>query len=233
MSEKEKINLILKVTFFILFIGVIIFISAKYTPILMKFISNKDKFKEYILSYGIKGIFIYILFQVVHVFIVIFPGEILQITGGYIYGTFFGTIYTVIGLMIGVILVFFTTKILGYSAVKILIPKDKLEKFNFLINSSKAEIVLFFLLLIPGVPKDALTYIAGITPIKPLRFFVISAVARFPGILGSAYIGSNLQKENYTMVIIVGAIAVIFFILGIIFQERIINFVHNLRHKEK
>jgi hypothetical protein len=35
------------------------------------------------------------------------------------------------------------------------------------------------------LPKDALTYFAGISPIKPLRFLIITSIARFPGILGS------------------------------------------------
>lgn len=233
MGKKELLKLILNITAFIFFIGLIIFISVKYTPILMKLISNKDKFKEYIISSGLKGVLIYIFFQVIHVFIVIFPGEFLQIAGGYIYGTLLGTLYTFIGIMIGVVLVFFITKILGYSVVKIIIPKDKLEKFNFLINNPKAEIIMFILFLIPLSPKDALTYIAGLTPVKPMNFFILCSLARLPGIVVSAFMGKKLQTESYIAFFIVSIIAVMLGIIGILFQKRIINFLHNLRHKEK
>lgn len=222
---------VIKIIIFCLFIALIVFVTIKYTPDFIKLISNMDKFRNFITSYGYAGILVYIGLQISHVIIVVIPGEVIQIAGGYIYGTFWGTIYTMIGMIIGIIIVFYSTRLLGYSVVKIFIPKDKLEKFDYLINSPKAEIIMFVLFLIPGIPKDALTYIAGLTPVKPLRFIIMCTVARFPGILGSCYIGANLQSQNYTIVIIVSSIAIILFVLGVIFQNKIVNYIHNLRSK--
>lgn len=237
MEKKDLIKLIVKITILAAIVIAMTFISIKYAPFIKKIIPHSlkdlDKFKDYILSFGVWGVLIYILFQIIHVIIIIIPGEFVQIAGGFIYGTVFGTIYTFIGIFLGVVLVFFATRILGYSVIKIFIPKDKLEKYNYLINSQKVEIIMFLLFLIPGIPKDTLTYIAGLTPIKPLRFLILCSIARFPGILGSAFIGAKLESESYIAVIIVSAIAVILFILGLIFQKRIIDFIHSLRHKKE
>jgi uncharacterized membrane protein YdjX (TVP38/TMEM64 family) len=87
------------------------------------------------------------------------------------------------------------------------------------------------LFLIPGVPKDALTYLAGLTPIKPIRFLFLTSIARFPGVFSSCYIGSKLQSQHYVTVIVVSVIAVLLFILGVIFQERLVNCLHKLKEK--
>jgi len=232
MEKKESKYPKFKIAIFIVFVAFVAFITINYTPDIVRFISNFENFRNYISSYGVGGIFIYMSFQILHVIIVLIPGEIIQIAGGYLYGTVFGTIYTFIGIFLGIVVVFFSTRLLGYSLVKVFIPKDKLQKFEFLINSPKAEIIMFVLFLIPGVPKDALTYIAGLTPIKPMRFLVMCSVARFPGIFGSCYIGANLQSHNYITVIVVSSIAVVLFILGVIFQNRIVDYLHAMREKK-
>ena len=51
---------------------------------------------------------------------------------------------------------------------------------------------MVILFMIPGTPKDLLIYIAGLLPIKPLRFILISTFARFPSVVSSTLAGSNL-----------------------------------------
>jgi uncharacterized membrane protein YdjX (TVP38/TMEM64 family) len=237
MEKKDLTKTILKIGILVILIAVMIFLFIKYSSFIMKMVPHSLKdlgnFKDYILSFKALGVLIYICFQILHVIIIFIPGEFVQIAGGFIYGTFFGTLYTFIGIFLGINLVFFATRIFGYSLIKFFIPKDKLEKYNYLINNPRAEIIMFFLFLIPGIPKDALTYIAGLTPVKPLRFILLCSVARFPGIFFSAYIGSNLESRNYLMVIIISIIAVILFILGVIFQEKIVNFIHNIKERIK
>jgi uncharacterized membrane protein YdjX (TVP38/TMEM64 family) len=233
MDKKEKSIPIIKLAILIIISIIIIVISIIYTPVIIKLISNTEKFKDYILSFGSTGIFIYMCFQILHVIIIIIPGELIQIAGGYIYGVVPGTMYALLGMTLGIIIVFFTTRILGYSVIEFFVQKEKIDKFNFLINSPKSEIIMFILFLIPGFPKDALVYIAGLTPIKPLRFFFLCSVARFPGIVGSAYIGAKLGSKNYVPVIIVSIVAIVLFIFGVIFQEKIVNSIHAYRNKNK
>jgi uncharacterized membrane protein YdjX (TVP38/TMEM64 family) len=119
-----------KTAFFLLFLGVVVFVSIKYTPEIISLISNTSKFKDYINSYGTDGILVYIIFNILHIIIVVIPGELLQIAGGYIYGTFWGTVYTFTGMFIGIVIVFFSTRLFGFSVIKIFLPKDKLSKFD-------------------------------------------------------------------------------------------------------
>jgi uncharacterized membrane protein YdjX (TVP38/TMEM64 family) len=117
-------------------------------------------------------------------------------------------------------------RLLVYPLVKLFVSPEHLRKFNFMINNDKSEIGMLILFLIPGIPKDILTYIAGITPIKPLRFFVIITAGRLPALLASSYIGSSTQKGNYGIVIMLSAAAVMLFTVGILLKDKIINRIH-------
>lgn len=233
LEKKEAKILEIKIILFFVFIALVLLFSIIYAPEIMKIIVNIHKFRDYIHSYGAYGVLIFILLQVAHIMIVFIPGEVIQIGGGFIYGTVFGTIYLFTGLIIGTVIVFFMTRLFGYSAIKIFLSPNKLEKFNYLMNDPKSEIIMFLLYLIPGIPKDTLTYIAGLTPIKPLRFLLLSSFARLPGILASCYIGANLQLHNYHKVIVVSTIAVILFVVGLIYKDRLINFIYSLKKRVK
>ena len=231
MEHPDKKQLTVKLILLALFLGAVIFVSVRYAPFILHIISNTGRLKAYIDSFGETGILVFILINVAHIIIVVIPGELLQVGGGYIYGTFWGTLYVTIGMFIGIVIVFFSTRIFGYSVVGLFMPKKHLEKFHYIINDPKSEIIMFILFLIPGIPKDALTYLAGLTPIKPVKFLAICTMARLPGVLGSCYIGANLQRGNYTAVFIVSGIAVVSFVLGVIYQKKLVDFLHNLRKK--
>jgi uncharacterized membrane protein YdjX (TVP38/TMEM64 family) len=144
-----------------------------------------------------------------------------------------GTIYSTIGILFGSVIAFYISRVLGFHLIKTFIPQPKIKKFNFIVNNPKAEIALFLLFLIPGIPKDVLVYITGLTPIKPQNLIIVSVVARFPGILASSYIGAHIQQKDYIPVVIVSVIASILFIIGLVKKDIIIHEIRCLLHKGK
>jgi uncharacterized membrane protein YdjX (TVP38/TMEM64 family) len=233
MDRHKRIYLITQAALLAAFLGVVIYASLKFAPEITRLISHPKEFREYLTAYGPVSALIYILVVALHIIIVVIPGEIVQMAGGYAFGTALGTLYAVTGTVIGTLIVFAATRLLGFSLVKALISPKKLEKFEFLINNPKSEIGIFVLFLIPGIPKDTLVYLSGLTPIKPLRFLAICTIARFPGILGSAYIGANIQEKDYLPVWIMSGIALILFVVGILTKDKIIDWLQRLRHSKK
>ncbi len=201
------------------FISVLVFFSVKYAPLMTDIISNRDRFREFILSYGNKGVLVFIGFQIIHILIPVIPGEVVQIAGGYVFGTFAGSIYMVIGTIVGTIIVFYAAQFIGYPIVKVFVKPEKIEKFKAMLNSNKAEIAIFIMMLVPGFPKDTLIYIAGLTPIMPIRFIVISIVARTPGLIGSAFIGASIHQKDYKAVIIMSIITIAVIALGYVLRK--------------
>jgi len=223
MERKTKIVLIRNILLVILFIGILAFISVKYTPFIVSIIKDTGKFRDFILSYGSAGVLVYIFLQFIHIVIPFIPGEFIQIAGGYIYGTFFGTIYSIIGTVVGTIFVFYISRALGYPLVKIFVSKKNMDRFSSMLNGEKAEIAMFALFMFPGIPKDTLIYMAGLTPIKPIRFMLISLIARSPGLIGSSFIGSNILEKDYKSIVIFSIAVAILFTFGLIFRKKILS----------
>ncbi|WP_425805748.1 TVP38/TMEM64 family protein [Desulfitobacterium sp. Sab5] len=228
-DRKNKVpilNLVMSIGLTLILIG----ITIRYAPLVIDLVDEPSKFREIIHSYGYYGVFVFLFFQILQTVIAPIPGEVVQIAGGFIYGVWLGTLYLLIGATLGSVIAFFASRLLGYPIVKAFVPEEKLNKFIQLMQSQKAEMVTFILFLLPGLPKDILCYIGGLTPINPLRFFIITIIARFPALFMSVYIGANLQKKNYFTTAVILAIAVLLSFLGFFFKDKVIEKISVHKH---
>jgi len=141
--------------------------------------------------------------QILQIVVAIIPGELIEVLSGVLYGAVGGLFTCLAGVLIATIIIFYSVRWLGASLVTAFIKSEKLKKFKFLHNTRRLELVTFILFFIPGSPKDILTYFAGLTPIKPFRFFVISTFARIPSIITSTIVGDNLSEGKILESIIV------------------------------
>ncbi len=229
LSSKWTTGLAVRVVLLAVFVVLLVFASVKLMPAVARTLKSPQALEEFVDRYGAESALVYVLVQATQVVVFVIPGEIVQIAGGYIFGTWLGALLSVAGIFLGTAIAFFAARILGYAVVKALVSPKKMERFEFLIADPKAEIGMFTLFLVPGIPKDSLVYISGLTPIKPLRFFLISMIARFPGLWGAAYIGANLQERDYLPVWILSGVSLVLFLVGIRFRDRIIDRLHRLR----
>ncbi len=236
-GQNSRAARLLRTSFFMLLIAGVFTLTILSMPQIEVMTTHPMDFAmrttRWVRSFGLWGALIYMLLQVMQVVIAPIPGEMIQMAGGYIYGTFLGAVYTEIGVVAGVIIVFSFVRLGGYPAVRTFFSPEKLHRFDFLVNNQKSEIMLFLLFLIPGIPKDILTYVAGLTPIKPRRFYLITSIARFPGILGSVYMGAQFGRRDYVPMLIVGAVAIMLFATGLLFQRPIVDFIDRIVKKRQ
>ncbi|MCI5628908.1 MAG: VTT domain-containing protein [Terrisporobacter sp.] len=161
-------------------------------------------------------------FQII---VAIVPGEPIEIASGYAFGWFLGAVLCLLGTLVGQMVVFIFAKKFGLDFVEIFVSKKKLEKMSFLKDKEKIYVTIFFIFLIPGTPKDVLSYVAGITSIKLLPFLLVSGVARIPSVVSSTIAGSYLGVKNYKMAAIIFAVTIV--ISGILF------FIYKQHEKNK
>jgi len=222
-EKSKKRRLAAYISIIILFLACVVFLTFRYGPKLSGLVREPDVLSKKLNSYGWKGIIVFMGIQALQVILAAIPGEFVQIAGGYVYGTWLGTLYSLAGIVAGSVLAFFIARLLGFPVVKMLVSEKQLEKFNFMMKSRKSDIAMFILFLIPGIPKDVLTYIAGLTPVRPLKFFIIITAGRFPALLASSYIGHSTQKGNYAIAVALLAAAAVLFIAGLLLKDRIIH----------
>ena len=206
----------------ICFSALLVLAAIKCGPVITELVSDPERMRSVILSHGHLGVLIFIGIQIAQIVITAIPGEVVQVAGGYIFGTWLATSYLLIGAVVGSVVVFGLARIMGYTLVRRLISEDKLNRLAGLMASKRACGIIFILFLIPGLPKDVLTYVGGLTPVRPLHFIVIANLARIPGLFVSAYIGANLQEQDYATAIILSGAAVLIFIFGLLYRDQIV-----------
>jgi len=193
--------------------------------------SDIDDVKAFFSRHKTSSIFIYIGLQMTQIVISMIPGQALQFAAGLLYGFWAGLLISLIGAIAGTTVTYYLAQFLGKDALHVLFGKRHVEDYLNKINSKKGYILVFLIYLIPGVPKDLCSYAAGLSNMKLKAFLILSTVGRSPGMMGSLLIGKELGEGNYTSVIIIGIIAVILFIFGIIYHSRLSNILDQIYDK--
>ncbi|WP_455382217.1 TVP38/TMEM64 family protein [Salinispira pacifica] len=193
--------------------------------------SSRERLQSWIDQFGALGPLMFIGVQVFQVVVFIVPGEVTQLAGGYLFGVWGGILYSLVGITIGSAFNFYLARLLGISFVEGLFKPSQVERFESVISSGRARVGFFLLFLIPGIPKDILCYVAGLSRIGFLSFLLISMGGRLPGVVGSAVIGSSAARSNWVVTIVVTGIAVLLFVLGLLFRNRLHALVERVMHR--
>lgn len=212
--KKNKKMKIFKIVMTILVLALCVGIIIYLIPV-MKELSTKEgqiAFKERINESGILGLLILFGLQVAQIFLIIVPGEPIEILAGMCYGGLWGTIFIMISCAMIATAIFLLVRKYGKKFVyEFCDPRKvrKIENSKMFQNPKKIEMIMLILFLIPGTPKDLLTYIAGLLPIKATRFIIISTIARIPSIISSTLAGASLAKGDWKSGIILYAIVLV------------------------
>ena len=227
LTKKQNRILLLISAIFLLLIGIL---SLFFMPFFNRLSEPafQEEFRLWALEQTWKGQLFLLLVQIVQVVIAFIPGEALELLAGFLYGPWYGLLLSLAGCLIASTMVFAIVRRFGNKLLLKLFPRDSLAEYDFLQSSRKIEIITFVLFLIPGTPKDLLTYVAGASSIKMSTFLFLSTLARIPSILSSTFMGATFGEGNFgtTAVVFILTAAVGFF--GIFFKESIINLCHKI-----
>jgi uncharacterized membrane protein YdjX (TVP38/TMEM64 family) len=149
------------------------------------------------------------------------PGEIVQVAGGYIFGFWPGSLLSLAGITLGSLFNFYVGRLLGRPFVEAVFKKERIESLERISGSPRGAAGFFLFFLVPGIPKDSLCYVAGMTRLGLPLFMAISMGGRLPGILGSSFMGSATHDGSYTAALVVLGLASLLFLAGLVWKDKI------------
>lgn len=222
-KAKLSRKMIAKIILTVLFLVAVVIISILAIPymIQMQDLNMREYYKQKISSMGIGGWFVMLGVQVLQVVVAFIPGEPVEVLSGFLFGGIGGLLLCLIGTFIGTAIIFCLVKMFGKPLVDLFVSQERFEKLNFLHNTSRLETIVFILFLIPGTPKDLLTYIVPLTEINPVRFFTIATLARIPAIVTSTVAGAAIYSEHFKFSLLMFGIAIILAVIGVLLNKRI------------
>ena len=221
-TKKSKIVwAILKLVLLIfLIIAVPLYIIVFQRDYIQKFHAINDVL-AFLKSYKKESIFIYLAVQALQIIISVIPGQAFQFAAGYLYGFFFGLILSLIGAFIGTTISFYIARVLGRDAMHMFFSKDKFNMYVERLNSKKAYTIVFIIYLIPGLPKDIVSYAAGASSMRFKPFLLLSLIGRTPGMSGSLLIGALYMTGHYVAMWILAGSSLVIFALCIIMRKQL------------
>ncbi|MBQ9060177.1 MAG: TVP38/TMEM64 family protein [Firmicutes bacterium] len=215
----RKISAVVKlILLLVIVIGIPAYIFFFQHQLLEDFSSIDDVYAFFI-QYKSQSILIYLGLQVLQIVICIIPGQALQLAAGYLFHFWLGLLLSVIGAGLGTIATYYLAKVLGHDAMHMIFGEERIRTYLKKLNSKRGVIIVFLIYLIPGIPKDLCTYAAGLSEMKLKPFLLLSMTGRLPGMMGSLLIGHQIQMGGYKAAAIIGGVAVVLFVLGLIFHK--------------
>ena len=194
MKQKTKIfKIILLVVVIAIMVAVTIYLIPTFKELSSE--AGQQAFKQKVNDSGFVGFLMLFGLQFAQIFLFIIPGEPIEILAGLCYGSLWGAVFIMLSAAIISAFIYLLVHKLGREFIYEFVKPEKIEKIEkskLFQNPQTIRYILFILFFIPGTPKDLLTYIAALLPIKPTEFILISTLA-----------GASLLKGNWKLSLII------------------------------
>ena len=227
IAHKEvylKLSLVASVVLIIIYLVYFILVKTN----ILEQITSFDDLRQLILGFGGWGIFTYIIINLLQCVVIPVPTTLTVLVGTAIYGPFVAFLFATIGVILGSTIAFLIGRYCSRPVINWIFGKDKIEKYQNLLNS-RAELILFLTLTLPFFPDDLICMMAGVSDIRYIKFLLISVFARGVGLATISFFGSGkiIPFSGWGIAVwaIIGIVAISLVIVGFKKRDKIKNFL--------
>lgn len=184
--------------------------------------ANVDKVIEFIRSYGTSAMIISFLLMVFSSLIAPLPAFLITFSNAAIFGWWQGAILSWTSAMVGAALCFAIARAVGRDTVERFAGKGALASVEGYFKKYGSRTILVCRLL-PFVSFDAVSYFAGLTPIKFWPFVIATGIGQLPATIVYSYVGGMLTggiKYFVTALLCIFALAILCSIIKKIYNDR-------------
>lgn len=156
------------------------------------------------------------------------PGEVTGFVGGVFFGPVWGVIYSTAGLTLGSWLAFMLARLMGRPLVERLVRSEIIERYDYVMRH-KGLFLAFLLFLIPGFPKDYLSYVLGLGHMRQRDFLAVCMVGRLFGTVLLTLGGAYFRDQRYVAFSTVIGVALVAILLVMIYRDNIERLLRRLQ----
>ena len=102
----------------------------------------------------------------------------------------------------------------GWRLIDLFFDRSLAERFSWLQNSRRMGLVMLCVFLVPGTPKDFLTYFAGLTSMGFVPVVLIATFGRIPSVVTSTVAASALGAGEVELAVAAVAVSALMLVAG-------------------
>lgn len=171
------------------------------------------------IPHGLREILMIVLIAA-QIFLAFLPGEPLELAAGFLFGSIGGTLLCLVGSLLGTALVYLLVQRYGKRLVSVFFKQEQLNEFTGVLKKRNSMLWIFLLFLIPGTPKDIMTYVVSLSNIALGKWLLLTTVGRIPSIVTSTFLSGSLKEGNFIMAAGVAVFTILLVIAGGIAYKR-------------
>lgn len=165
------------------------------------------------IPHGLREILMIVLIAA-QIFLAFLPGEPLELAAGFLFGSIGGTLLCLVGSLLGTALVYLLVQRYGKRLVSVFFKQEQLNEFSGVLKKRNSMLWIFLLFLIPGTPKDIMTYVVSLSNVALGKWLLLTTVGRIPSIVTSTFLSGSLKEGNFIMAAGVAIFTILLVIAG-------------------
>lgn len=208
----------LKFTLLLLWIAAIALAVWQYVSLDIPLQEYPELIKRYIEMFGIWGPIIYIVLYTLRP-LILFPGSVLTVTSGIIFGPWLGIVYTIIGANLSATTVFYMGRFFGKSFADSLRKKNNTKLIDRLEQEGFLTVLLMRLLYFP---YDFVGIISGASHISWRAYTLATFIGILPGLITFVLFGGaagSATGVNDGQVWVTLALSAVFFVASLVLSH--------------
>lgn len=204
-------------------LGTLYLAIQRYVP----FVFNAEELRTWISQFGSLAPLVFIGVQTTQVIVAPIPGQALALISGYLFGSFLGAFYSLLGVLLGSVIAFSLAKRYGRSLVEEVLHDDLMRRFDGFVDRVGIP-GLLVLVLIPGLPDDAICFLCGLTAMSLRTFAILITVGRLPAYVLTVYAGGELASGQFSSALLLLGVVIALSVVGYYKQDTIRRLVQRL-----
>lgn len=200
---------------YFIFPGYHSFVNEAYHILLS---DNDAEIKRWVGELGLWGPLFIVLAMVVQMFLIFVPSPLLMVVAVLAYGPVWGTLLSILSVMVSSTIGYFVGRMIGKDALYRLIGKNKEKKMESYVSEYGLWVVIISRVS-PAFSNDAISFVAGIVKMNYLRFIGATFVGITPLAILIGWFGENNDRLQSGL-LWTSIVCVILLIVYIIFDRR-------------
>jgi uncharacterized membrane protein YdjX (TVP38/TMEM64 family) len=179
--------------------------ARRYVP----FVFHPEELRAWLEGFGVLAPVVFTLLQAAQVVVAPIPGQVVALAAGYLFGPLAGTVYSLVGVLVGSAIAFTLADRYGRGFVEETLDDAVLDRFDGFVDRVGVPGLIAFV-AVPGLPDDAICFLAGLTNWRLRTFMFAITVGRLPAYVLTVYAGGKLASGRF-----VGAMALIAVVIAL------------------